>query len=44
MTGEVMSVDGGSAARPSFLSPDDLSVFVHDDGIGSRVGRGSGWL
>jgi hypothetical protein len=30
-------VDGGSSARPSFLDPDDLPVFVRDGDLRTRL-------
>jgi NAD(P)-dependent dehydrogenase (short-subunit alcohol dehydrogenase family) len=37
ITGQVLAVDGGSSARPSFLGADDLPVFVHDDTLRARL-------
>ena len=37
VTGHTLVVDGGSSARPSFLGPDDLPVFVHDDTLRARL-------
>jgi len=37
ITGQVLAVDGGSSARPSFLGEDDLPVFVHDDTLRARL-------
>ena len=40
VTGQVMAVDDGSSARPSFLDHDDLPVFVHDEGLRRRLRPG----
>jgi NAD(P)-dependent dehydrogenase (short-subunit alcohol dehydrogenase family) len=40
ITGQVLVVDGGSSARPSFLGDDDLPVFVHDDALRERLRGG----
>jgi NAD(P)-dependent dehydrogenase (short-subunit alcohol dehydrogenase family) len=37
ITGQVLAVDGGSSARPSFLGADDLPVFVHDETLRARL-------
>jgi NAD(P)-dependent dehydrogenase (short-subunit alcohol dehydrogenase family) len=37
VTGQVLAVDGGSSARPSFLGADNLPVFVHDEGLRDRL-------
>lgn len=39
ITGQVLAVDGGSSARPSFLGADNLPVFVHDDELRARLLR-----
>jgi NAD(P)-dependent dehydrogenase (short-subunit alcohol dehydrogenase family) len=39
ITGQVLAVDGGSSARPSFLDADNLPVFVHDDELRARLRR-----
>jgi NAD(P)-dependent dehydrogenase (short-subunit alcohol dehydrogenase family) len=37
VTGHVLTVDGGSSVRPSFLDHDDLPVFVHDPSLRDRL-------
>lgn len=37
ITGQVLAVDGGSSARPSFLGEDNLPVFVRDDALRERL-------
>jgi NAD(P)-dependent dehydrogenase (short-subunit alcohol dehydrogenase family) len=39
VSGQVLSVDGGSSARPSYLDDEDLPVFVRDPGLRARLGR-----
>jgi NAD(P)-dependent dehydrogenase (short-subunit alcohol dehydrogenase family) len=39
ITGQVLAVDGGSSARPSFLDADNLPVFVQDDELRARLRR-----
>jgi len=41
ITGQVLAVDGGSSARPSFLDADNLPVFVHDDDLRARLVPGA---
>ena len=37
ITGQVLAVDGGSSARPSFLGEDNLPVFVRDQALRERL-------
>jgi NAD(P)-dependent dehydrogenase (short-subunit alcohol dehydrogenase family) len=40
VSGQVLAVDGGSSARPSYLDGDDVPVFVRDPAIRERAARG----
>ncbi len=37
VSGQVLAVDGGSSARPSFLDDDNLPIFVHDPELRARL-------
>src|SRR5262249_11713024 len=39
VSGQGLSVDGGSSARPSYLDDEDLPVFVRDPTLRARLGR-----
>ena len=41
VTGQVLAVDGGSSARPSFLDSDNLPVFLHDRARRTELLRGA---
>jgi 3-oxoacyl-[acyl-carrier protein] reductase len=41
VTGQVLVVDGGSSARPSFLDSDNLPVFLHDPARRTDLLRGA---
>ncbi len=41
VTGQVLAVDGGSSARPSFLGPDNVPVFVHNEALRARLVGGA---
>jgi NAD(P)-dependent dehydrogenase (short-subunit alcohol dehydrogenase family) len=38
VSGQVLTVDGGSSARPSYLDEDNLPVFVRDPALRDRLG------
>jgi NAD(P)-dependent dehydrogenase (short-subunit alcohol dehydrogenase family) len=38
VSGQVLAVDGGSSARPSYLDEDNLPVFVRDPALRTRLG------
>ena len=38
VSGQVLTVDGGSSARPSYLDEDNLPVFVRDPALRTRLG------
>jgi NAD(P)-dependent dehydrogenase (short-subunit alcohol dehydrogenase family) len=38
VSGQVLTVDGGSSARPSYLDEDNLPVFVRDPALRARLG------
>ncbi|MFL6242002.1 MAG: SDR family oxidoreductase, partial [Acidimicrobiia bacterium] len=37
ISGQVLAVDGGSSARPSYLDDDNLPVFVRDPELRARL-------
>lgn len=37
ITGQVLAVDGGSSARPSFLGEDNLPIFIRDEVLRARL-------
>lgn len=39
VTGQVLAVDGGSSARPSYLDATNLPVFVRDEALRARLGH-----
>jgi 3-oxoacyl-[acyl-carrier protein] reductase len=42
VSGQVLTVDGGSSARPSYLDADNVPVFVRDPALRDRLGRPPG--
>jgi NAD(P)-dependent dehydrogenase (short-subunit alcohol dehydrogenase family) len=42
VTGQVLAVDGGSAARPSFLDAENVPVFVRDPALRARLAEEAG--